>query len=165
MGSKENIIKERNIFEHKLNETYKLLEGYGYKNVKINARNNFESSCEEIKKQLIQCCINEKEIQNDKEKAEIRKKLIEKELDEEKRLYLKEKNNENEIKEKIKTEKMITSKMEHNILTLRYNKQEIDNLQKEKKEIDRKILICRDKIEYLESILQKIDFKYKNLNI
>merc|ERR1712113_1328203 len=83
--NKENLIKERNIFE------YKLIEGYGYKNIKINAKDNFESSREEIKKQLIQCRINEKAIQNDKEKAEIRKKLIEKELDEEKRLYLKEK--------------------------------------------------------------------------
>merc|ERR1712187_149550 len=159
--NKENLIKKRNIFEYKLNETHKLMEGYGYKNIKINARDNFESSRQEIKKQLIQCRINEKAIQDDKEKAEIRKKLIEKELDEEKKLYFKEKNNENEIKEKIKTEKMIISKVEYNILNLRYNKQEIDNLQKEKKEIERKILICRDKIEYLGSILQKIEFKYK----
>merc|ERR1712113_1040321 len=159
--NKENLIKERNIFEHKLNETYKLLEGYGYKNAKINARNNFESSREEIKKQLIQCRINEKAIQNDKEKAEIRKKLIEKELDEEKRLYFKEKNKENKIKEKIEIEKMIKSKMEYNILTTRYNKQKLENLMKERKEIDEKILIFRNKIEHLGSTLQKIDFKYK----
>merc|ERR1712113_8637 len=96
--NKENLIKERDIFEHKLNETYKLMEGYGHKNIKINARDNYESSRQEIKKQLIQCRINEKAIQDDKEKAEIRKKLIEKELDEEKKKYSKEKNNGNEIK-------------------------------------------------------------------
>merc|ERR1712187_834508 len=126
------------------------------KNIKIDTINKLESSREEIKEQLIQCRIVEKDIQNDKDKAETRKKLIEKELDEEKKIYFQEKNKENKIKEKIEIEKMIKSKMEYNILTTRYNKQKLENLMKERKEIDEKILIFRNKIEHLGLTLQKI---------
>merc|ERR1712113_401282 len=145
----KNLIKERGIIEYKLSESNKLLEAYRNKNIKIDTINKLESSREEIKKQLIQCRIVEKAIQNDKDKAETRKKLIEKDLDEEKKLYFQEKNKENEIKEKIEIEKMIKSKMEYNILTTRYNKQKLKNL------------MFRIKIEHWGLTFQKIDFKYK----